>query len=73
MEVVGLKLARIPKNLIRAPVIASALGKSIKPSLNGIKQYSVVAGQNFTQKRERTPSPPISSFSTMWYLRFFDL
>ena len=66
MEAVGLKLARLPKQLIRNPVLTSALGKGIKPSLNGIKQYSVVAGQTFNQKSNRTPSPPISSFSSIW-------
>ena len=66
MEAVGLKLARLPKQLIRSSTLTSALGKGIKPSLNGIKQYSVVAGQTFVQKHKRTPSPPISSFSTIW-------
>ena len=62
MEAVGFKIARIPKQLMRTPVIASALGKSLKPAINGIKSYSTVVGTNLSPK-----SKPITSFSSIWY------
>ena len=63
MEAVGLKIARIPKQFIRTPVIASALGKGIKPNINGIKQYGVVVGNTISNQMQQSPS--INSFSSI--------
>ena len=63
MEAVGLKIARIPKQLIRTPVRASALGKGIKPNINGIKQYGVVVGNTINNQMQQSPS--INSFSSI--------
>ena len=63
MEAVGLKIARIPKQLIRTPVIASALGKGIKPNINGIKQYGVVVRNTINNQMQQSPS--INSFSSI--------
>ena len=63
MEAVGLKIARIPKQLIRTPVIASAWGKGIQPNTNGIKQYGVVVGNTINNQMQQSPS--INSFSSI--------
>ena len=48
MEAVGLKIARIPKQLIRTLVIVNALGKGIKPRIGNIKQYGVATTTGVT-------------------------
>ena len=62
MEAVSLKFARIPKQLIRTPGIASALGNGIKPTLNGSQQYSVAVGSTIPQQKTHA----MTSFSSMW-------
>ena len=66
MEAVGIKIARIPKQLIRTPAIATALGKSIKPTIGGLKQYSVIAGQSISSKAKHSPRT-MTSFSAIRY------
>ncbi len=66
MEAVGLKIARIPKQLIRTQVISSTLSKGIKPAINGIQRYGTIVGKGVARQMQQTPPTPISSFSTIW-------
>ena len=65
MEAVGLKIAQLPKQLMRSRAISSALGKGIKPTINGITQCQVVAG-NMGSQISPCPTVKASCFSNLY-------
>ena len=66
MEIVGMKISQLPKQLMRKPGLMNALGKGIKPGLNGIRQLSVVSSVSLPKQMSPIASTPITSFSSIW-------